>query len=116
MNYKELTVWQRSVDLVQEVYTVTKLFPADERYCLIDQMRRAAISIPSNIAEGHSRKLKPDFSRFLRIAMSSCAELETQLIIANRLGYLDNNALSKLTEETEAMQKMLNKLISTLGN
>ena len=114
MNYKELRVWQRSVDLVTKVYEVTSRFPTDERYCLTNQMRRATISISSDIAEGHSRKLNADFSRFLRIAFGSCSEMETQVIIACKLSYIDKETSGQIINEVEIVQKMLNKLISTL--
>lgn len=81
-NYKELIVWQKSVDLVTEVYAVTKDFPKEEIYSLTSQIRRSAISIPSNIAEGHSRRSQTDYLQFLKIARGSCAELETQLLIS----------------------------------
>ncbi|ASW74926.1 four helix bundle protein [Chryseobacterium piperi] len=84
-NYKELIVWQKSVDLVTEVYSYTKNFPKEEMYGLTNQIRRSSISIPSNIAEGHSRRSQADYIQFLKIARGSCAELDTQLIISKNL-------------------------------
>lgn len=111
-SYKELTVWQKSISLVQAVYSLTSKFPKEEVYGLSSQMRRAAISIPSNIAEGQRRKDIPEFLQFLRIADASSAELETQLIISKKLyPKLDYSLSEGLLEE---VQKMLNVLISKL--
>jgi len=117
MNYKDLVVWQKSIAFVSEVYVLTKKLPADERFSLIDQMRRAAVSIPSNIAEGHARKSSADFARFLRISYGSAAEIETQLIIAHNLQYLSDSELQQFLSKVLELQKMLNALISKqLGN
>ena len=87
-NFKELLVWQKSIDFVTEIYRITETFPKAEIYGLISQIRRAAVSIPSNIAEGNSRRSKTDYLQFLKIARGSCAEVETQLIISKNLGFL----------------------------
>lgn len=79
-NFKDLLVWQKSIDFVTEVYRTTEAFPKNEFYGLMSQIRRAAVSIPSNIAEGNSRRSKPDYLQFLKISRGSCAEVETQLI------------------------------------
>lgn len=84
-NFKELLVWQKSINFVTEIYEVTNNFPKDEMYGLTSQIRRASISIPSNIAEGNSRRSVADYLQFLKIARGSCAEVETQLIIAQNL-------------------------------
>ncbi|OGI85662.1 hypothetical protein A3A01_01790 [Candidatus Nomurabacteria bacterium RIFCSPLOWO2_01_FULL_39_17] len=113
--YKDLTVWQKSIELVTEIYELTKKFPKEEIYGLTSQIRRAAISIPSNIAEGKMRGGNIEFRRFLLIAFASGAELETQLIISKRLSQsakLDYNRVDCLLEE---VMKILNKLISQLG-
>jgi four helix bundle protein len=86
--YEDLIVWQKAMDLVVEVYKILKLMPNDELYALSDQMKRAAVSIPSNIAEGQERNTTKDFVKFLHIAKGSKAELETQLLICVRLNYL----------------------------
>ncbi len=112
MNYKDLVVWQKSIAFVTEIYLLTNNFPQDERFSLVDQMRRAAVSIPSNIAEGHARKSNADFARFLRISFGSAAELETQLIIANNLHYLTDSGLQESLLKITELQKMLNALIS----
>ena len=111
-SYKELTVWQKSIELVKEIYQLTNEFPKSEVYGLAIQMRRASVSIPSNIAEGYLRKNRKEFLQFLRVSYGSSAELETQLIIAQDL-YHDvqyKNADSLLEE----VQKMLNGIIKKL--
>ena len=117
-SYKELLIWQRGIELVRELYILTDSFPKTEVYGLTSQMRRAAISIPSNIAEGytrgHSRQHHQDFIHFLRIAFASGAELETQLIVARELGFASPKkceVAEKLLDET---MRMLNKFISSL--
>ena len=108
-SFKQLTVWQKSIRLVKEIYRVTDKFPASEMYGLVSQMRRAAISIPSNIAEGKKRKTKKDFLQFLRIADGSAAELETQIIIAKEL--FPKLDFSKAVSLLEEIQKMLITII-----
>ncbi len=114
MDYNDLHVWKESMELVTTIYKLTNQFPADERFGLIDQMRRAAVSIPSNIAEGHARKSKIDFARFLRISLGSCTELETQVIIANNLEYVSKNEITPILEKSLIIRKMISKLITTL--
>lgn len=111
-SFKELIVWQRSIELIKEVYKITEKFPKSELYCLISQMRRAAISIASNIAEGKKRKTKKDFIQFLRIANGSAAELETQIIIAKDL--YKNIDYSKSESLLEEVEKMLATMIQKL--
>lgn len=113
-NFKELLVWQRSIDFVTEIYRTTEAFPKDEIYGLISQIRRAAVSIPSNIAEGNSRRSKPDYLQFLKIARGSCAEIETQLIISKNLGFLNEDDYLKLNQQIIEISKMLNGLINSL--
>lgn len=113
-SYKELIVWQKSIKLVKEVYKVTYQFPRSELYGLSSQMRRAAISIPSNIAEGYSRRNLKEYIQFLHIAYGSSAELETQLIIAKGLyPELNCNLAESFLEE---VKKMLNTIIKKLEN
>lgn len=88
-NFKELLVWQKSINFVTEIYEVTNDFSKDEMYGLTSQIRRASISIPSNIAEGNSRRSIADYLQFLKIARGSCAEVETQLIIAKNLKFIN---------------------------
>ena len=89
--YKDLDIWQKGMDLSVLIYEVTKKFPVDEKFGLISQMRRCAVSIPSNIAEGSARNSYKEFVKFLHIALGSLAELETQLLLATRLGYLEKD-------------------------
>ena len=113
-SYKELNVWQKSIGLVKEIYKITTGFPKNEIYGLSIQMKRAAVSIPSNIAEGYSRKNLKEYLQFLRVAYSSSSELETQLIIAKDLyKSLDYQRVESLLEE---VQKMLNVMIRKLEN
>ncbi len=109
-NFKDLVVWQKSMDLVTEVYKLIILLPKDEVYALSSQMRRAAVSVPSNIAEGKQRSTSKDYSRFLNIARGSAAELETQLLICVRLGYLSENQIDSTLCLCDEIQKMLNVL------
>lgn len=111
-NHKDLNVWKKSIDLVDIIYKVTKSFPKEELYCLTSQIRRSAISVPSNIAEGAARSSKKEFIQFLYIALGSLSELETQIIIANRQGYLNN--LNSLLENIKVIQKLINGLIYSI--
>ncbi|MEK7212390.1 MAG: four helix bundle protein [Patescibacteria group bacterium] len=113
-NFKELTVWNKSIELVVLVYKLTSGFPKSEDFGLTSQMRRAAVSIPSNIAEGHMRTTTKDFKQFLAIARGSCAELETQGIIAHRLGYLSRTDFESLMSEIETVARMSSALYSKL--
>lgn len=113
-SYKELKVWQKSIELVKEVYRISEKFPQKESYGLSIQMRRASVSIPSNIAEGYSRKNLKEYLQFLRVAYGSSAELETQLIIAKDLYHSLN--YQKLESLLEEVQKMLNVMIKKLEN
>lgn len=113
-NFKELIVWQKSVDLVADVYNITKKFPEEEKYGLISQMRRAAVSIPSNISEGHMRTTDKDFRHFLGMARGSCAELETQFFIAEKLKYIDLQKRENVLIKVEEVSKMLSSLSSKL--
>lgn len=114
-SHKDLIVWQKSMDLTVLIFEYTRYFPSEERYGLSSQMRNAAVSIPSNIAEGRRRGTRKDYLSFLRIAYGSAAELETQLIIANRVSILKEanfkTAMSLLTE----IQKMLAAMIKNLN-
>lgn len=111
-SFKQLTVWQRSIEVIKEVYRITALLPESEKFGLISQMRRAAISVPANIAEGKKRKTKKDFMQFLRIANRSAAELETLLIITKEI--YPNIDSVKALQLLEEVQKMLITLIKRL--
>lgn len=105
MYYKDLEVWKESVNLVIDIYFLTKTFPTEEQYGLVSQMRRCAVSIPSNIAEGSVRQSDKDTLRFIDIAIGSLAELDTQIIISNKLNYIND------TEEVSAKISKLFALI-----
>lgn len=115
-NFKELKVWQKSYQLCLEIYKVTKAFPKNEEFGLTSQMRRAAVSIPSNIAEGYGRKTTPEYIRFLYIAYGSICELETQVLMSGDLGYLIQHSLPKFTDNINEVERMLKALIKSLEN
>lgn len=108
--FKELKVWQKSIQLVTKIYLVTSKFPKEELYGLTSQMRRCAISIPSNIAEGAGRGSKKEFSHFLDIAKGSSFELETQLIISKELRFSHHSIIDEITVELDEIQKMITGL------
>ena len=110
--YEKLNVWQESMNLVTKIYKIIKKLPKEEMYSLSDQIRRSAVSIPSNIAEGSSRNSKKEFMQFLYISLGSLCELETQLKICINIGYLQN--LEDIFLQTEKIKKMINALISSL--
>ena len=110
--HKNLDVWIKGMDVAEEIYKLTKVFPVDEKFGLISQLRRAAISVPSNIAEGASRSSTKEFIRFLYIARGSISELETQLLLSRRLGYLSKEV--KIIHKVEEIGKMLTALTKTL--
>lgn len=113
-NYKELDMWQRGMDLCEEVYRVSKDFPKEELYGLVSQMRRSAVSISGNIAEGFARKSNPDFRRFLTIAKGSLIELETYIELSKRFHYLPNETTSNLLEMTTIIGKMITKFVQNM--
>ena len=113
--YKDLIVWQRSVALVTEIYKLTERFPKSEMFGLTSQMRRAAVSIPSNLAEGFARKSRAENAQFVRIAFGSGAELETQLTIAENLGFVEEKGSVLTRELLDETMRMLNKLSSSLS-
>ncbi len=106
-NYRDLVAWQRAMDLAEQVYTATRQFPAEERYVLVAQMRRSAVSVPSNIAEGQGLRSDGGFSRHLSIARGSLCELETQLLLSVRLGYIDQADSEQLTELASEVGKLI---------
>ena len=115
-SYKDLIVWQKSIELVVEVYKLTDLYPKGELYGLTSQTCRAAVSIPSNIAEGYARKHRKEYAQFIRIAFSSGAELETQIIIAKKLGYANEIMFARVDPLLLEVMKILNRLGSKLQN
>ena len=106
-NFKKLKVWQKGIELVVNVYEKINLFPKEELYGLSSQIKRSAISIPSNIAEGSGRGTNTDFNRFLDISRGSSFELETQLIIAHKLNFINDKHFSQLNQQLDEEQKMI---------
>ena len=113
-SYKDLMVWQKAMDLVVEVYRIVQLLPKEETYGLSDQMRRAAISIPSNIAEGKMRNTRREYINFLYMARGSNAELQTQCLICARIQYIDEKELIKTLSLSNEVGRMINALILSL--
>ena len=109
-SYRELKVWQKSVDLAKDVYELTRLFPKSQQFSLVQQMERSAVSIASNIAEGSGRNGTQEFIQYIGIACGSLYELQTQLIIANKIGFVEKANLDKQINETEEISRMLNGL------
>ncbi|HBU06695.1 MAG TPA: hypothetical protein DEB09_01280 [Candidatus Magasanikbacteria bacterium] len=115
ISYKDLIVWQKSMDLVVMIYQATENFPKSELYGLVSQIRRSSISIPSNIAEGKMRGTRKDYCHFVRMAFGSGAELETQLEISRRLKFVNENEFLEIKNLLEEIMKMLNVMIRKLG-
>ena len=113
-NFQDLRIWQIGIEVVKDIYISTKKFPKEELYGLTSQMRRSAISIPSNIAEGFRRYHNKEYKQFLYIALGSCAELETQIIIANELDYINETNKTELIEMIKYICRMTVKLINKL--
>ena len=113
-NYSELIAWQKAMDLVEMTYRATARFPKEEVYGLTSQLRRSAVSIPSNIAEGQGRRTTREFLKFLSIANGSLRELETQVAIAARLNYLDEEGKTRMFSLTSEVGRLMNGLIRSL--
>ena len=114
-SYKELLVWQKSVKLVSAIYILTEKFPKNEIFGLTSQMRRAAISIPANLAEGYTRKHRPEYAQFVKIAFGSGAELETHLLIACNLKFVNKTDTAEAERLLDEVMRMLNKLSTSLA-
>lgn len=114
-NYRDLMAWQKAMDLVEGVYRVSQKFPASERFGLLAQIRRAAVSVPSNIAEGQGRGSDREFGQFLKIAYGSLREVETQLLIAQRLGFAAESEVARLLDLSAETGRLLNGLLRTLN-
>ena len=112
--HKDLRVWQQSIEMVTSIYLMTKAFPKDELFGLVSQMRRAAVSVPSNIAEGYARGTDREKLHFLRISSGSMSEIETQLMLSLNLGYISQESFDELSENVTSVWKQLNALISSL--
>jgi four helix bundle protein len=114
--HKNLLVWQKSIDFVTKIYQLTRSFPKEELYSIVSQIRRSAVSIPSNIAEGCARKNTKEYIQFLYVSLGSAAELETQLIISSSLGYFDTNGECNPQIQLQEIIRMLIGLIKSLSN
>lgn len=115
-SYKDLLIWQKGISLVKEIYLLTETLPGDEKFGLISQLRRASVSIPSNIAEGYGRQSTGDYSRFLTYAVGSAYELDTLCRILVELELKAQKDINEITEEIESISKMTNSLIRKLKN
>ena len=113
-NFKELNIWKDAMQMAKDIFVLTKQFPADEKFGLISQINRSVVSIPSNIAEGCGRSSKKEFRHFLAVALGSSYELETQLILAQSFGYINEEKLKELQTEINKNQKMTAKLMVSL--
>jgi four helix bundle protein len=113
-NFKDLKIWQKGVGLAKEVYLITDDFPSKETYGIVSQMRRAAVSVSSNIAEGFMRKHNKEYKQFLYIALGSLAELETQIILSEKLNFLENNKSNSIKTNIDELNKMITGLIKCL--
>ncbi len=113
-DYKDLKVWQKGIEIVDKIYALTAKFPKEELYGLTLQMRKASVSIPSNVSEGFARGHTNEYRQFLRVSLGSCAELDTQSIIANRRNYITKQELDDLAEDLNHESRMLVNLINTL--
>lgn len=114
-SYRDLLVWQKSMSLVTEVYKITQSFPSTEMYALTNQIRRSAVSIPSNIAEGYGRNSTADYKRFLQIAVGSLFELQTQIEIALNLNYVSKDIFDEIFEKAKELDRMLSSLIRKIN-
>ena len=115
-SFRQLKIWQKGIDIVKNTYALTKKFPKEEMYGLTAQMRRSAVSIPSNVAEGFKRYHSKEYTQFLHITLGSAAELETQLVIAEALSYIgsDNKLFSEILDDLEHLSKMVSSLLRKL--
>lgn len=113
--YRDLQVWQKAIDFSVKIYALTQEFPKEEIYGLTSQLRRASVSIASNIAEGQKRGSKKDFAQFLRVAYGSCAEVDSQLEISTRIGYIKTAEYEKIQNELIIIMKMTSKLLTSMN-
>lgn len=114
--FQDLKIWQRSIKLVEQIYKSTSNYPNDEKFGLVVQIRRASVSIPSNIAEGFGRWGNKEFRHFLYVALGSCAEVITQLVISCNLGYIKSSELDRLSDEVNQICKMITTLIKKIDD
>jgi four helix bundle protein len=115
-SYRDLKVWRKGIDLVKDVYALLDKFPKHEHYALADQLRRSAVSVPSNIAEGQARQHTKEFRQFLYAALGSAAEVDTQFVIACELGYVSDKEALRIAEQVGEIRRMTYTLISRLND
>jgi len=113
-SYRDLKVWQLAMDLAEACYHLTRRFPTEEKYGMTSQIRRAAVSVPANIAEGHGRNSRGEYVQFLRVAQGSLKELETHILLARRIDLIDARGESGILERCDVLEKMLRALIRSL--
>ena len=113
--FRDLIVWQKSIQFVSDIYFITKSFPREELFSLVNQIRRAAVSIPSNIAEGFGRHSRKDYLRFLQIAIASTFEIQTQIEISKNLRFISEDVYNKIFESSREIERMLSSLILKLS-
>ena len=114
-SYRDLEVWQKSMKLAKRIYEITQGFPTEERFGLTNQLRRASVSVPSNLAEGHARFGAGEFARFISISMGSVAEIETQVLLSTDLGYLKHEVSNEILGDLETIGKMLRGLAKAIS-
>jgi four helix bundle protein len=114
-NYKELHIWQKGIEIGKQVYLLTKQFPDSERFGIVSQITRAAVSIPANIAEGSSRNSDKDYARFLQLSLGSAFEVQTYLVIAKELNFVSIDSINKVESLLEEEIKMIHRFINTLN-
>lgn len=114
-NYKELIIWQKGIEIVKKIYTLTKQFPPEEKFGIVSQITRAAVSIPANIAEGSSRNSDKDYARFLQLSLGSAFEVQTYLTIAKEMNWAKLENISELESLLEEEIKMVHRFINTLN-
>jgi four helix bundle protein len=112
--YRDLEIWKKGIEVVKDIYKLTEKFPKQETYSLVSQMRRSAISIPSNVAEGFKRYHNKEYKQFLHITLGSCAELETQITIAKELKYIQQDNEAALLEKLDHIGRMITSLLKKL--
>lgn len=113
--FRDLLIWQKSMEFVVMVYENTSTFPDAEKFGLVSQLRRAAVSLPSNIAEGYGRKSPGELNRFLNISMGSLFEIQTQIEIANKLGFISNDSFTKLFDHSREIERMVSSFIKSIN-
>lgn len=114
--FRDLLIWQKSMEYVTDIYATTKKFPDEEKFGLVSQLRRSAVSIPSNISEGYGRNSSNEFARFLNIAMGSLFEVQTQIEIAQNLRFIDSKNFEKLYERSREIERMMSSFIKSLDS